>query len=243
MALTHDHLLRERFRDGILWAGLGHEGIKLAHTLENRNRLTFLLANLGSAREHQGDYPQANRYFEENLAFARTIGAPRYIYTVLLDRGEIHLKYQQLDAARAAFHEVLLQEKSPDRELELAANALYGLARIAHAQGQIADAIRLAQESEAAFTAIEHHKATKVREWRQSLYLSIPYSKTEFSDAISIQARAQRYLMVRFSSSYLVAISTATCYTRVSDRLNFMLQRSSINSYPHLFLFLHYLHR
>lgn len=144
------------------------EGIELASRLENRNRLTVLLTNLGCVLSQQGDYEQANSCFRESLTLAHAIGSPWYIYGALMDWGENHLKYQQLDAAEAAFHEILAHEIRPVGEPELLAGAEYGLARVTLLQGNIEEALRLTQESETHFAAIGHYKATIVREWRQS---------------------------------------------------------------------------
>jgi tetratricopeptide (TPR) repeat protein len=149
------------------------EGIELAQQLENRNRLTLLLSNLGSALGQQGDYERANRYFQESLALAHTIGSPWSIYSVLMDWGEVHLKYQQLSAAAAAFRAVLSQEKSPTGEPELIASAKYGMGRVAALRGEIGEAMQLAQESEAHFASLGHHKAAIVREWWQGLCVPV----------------------------------------------------------------------
>ena len=152
------------------------EGIELARRLENRNRLTLLLTNLGSALGNLGDYAQANSCFRESLSLARAIGSPWYIYGTLLEWGEIHLlfagnesgTYQQVQAAIAAFTEVLEHERSSVGEPELRAGAEYGLARAIALQGNRAEAVRLAQESAAHFAAIGHYKAGIVREWWQA---------------------------------------------------------------------------
>jgi tetratricopeptide (TPR) repeat protein/transcriptional regulator with XRE-family HTH domain len=145
------------------------EGITVASRLENRNRLTLLLSNLGMAVGQQGDYEQANSYFREGLSLARAIGSPWYILSVLMDWGEIHLAYQRLDAAHAAFQEILSHEQSSKGEPELLAGAEYGLARVAVLQGNTEEALRFAQKSEAHFAAIGHYKARTVREWWQAL--------------------------------------------------------------------------
>ncbi|MHB8600299.1 MAG: tetratricopeptide repeat protein [Ktedonobacteraceae bacterium] len=148
------------------------EGIELASRLENRNRLTVLLTNLGCVLSQQGDYEQANSCFRESLALAHAIGSPWYIYGTLLDWGENHLKHGYLDAAEAAFHEILAHEKSPVGEPELLAGSEYGLARVALLRGNVEEALRLAGKSETDFAAIGHYKATIVREWQQSHILA-----------------------------------------------------------------------
>lgn len=91
--------------------------------------------------------------------------------SVLMDWGEIHLKYQQLFAA--AFRAVLSQEKSPTGEPELIASAKYGMGRVAALRGEIGEAMQLAQESEAHFASLGHHKAAIVREWWQGLCVPV----------------------------------------------------------------------
>jgi tetratricopeptide (TPR) repeat protein/transcriptional regulator with XRE-family HTH domain len=145
------------------------EGIELARQLDNRNNLALLLSNFGCVLGDQGDYQQANTYFQESLDLARGLGAPWYIHNVLIDWGGIHLNYQQLDAATAAFQEVLTSENEGASEPVMLALARYGLARSAALRGETAEALRLGRESLAQFEALGHHRAGKIASWLQSL--------------------------------------------------------------------------
>ena len=78
---------------------------------------------------------------------ARQLGSPWLISSVLRDWGDIHLKYQQLDAATAAFSEVLSLTNSPGQDPYLIAQATYGLAQIAALREDITEAHRLGTDS------------------------------------------------------------------------------------------------
>lgn len=56
----------------------------------------------------------------------------------------------------------------------MAATALYGLARIAAAQGKTIVAHRQGQESLNIFEAIDHNKADEIKQWLIELSLEIP---------------------------------------------------------------------
>ena len=148
------------------------EGISLAQHLENRTYLTFLLAHLGGALGGQGNYEQANAAFQGSLDLAHSQSSPPHISKTLVEWGEVHLKFRQLDAADAAFQEVLIYGRTPEVDPEALACALYGLARVAALRSNIAEATRLGQESAMQFEKIEYYKAREVREWLLSLSTS-----------------------------------------------------------------------
>ncbi len=145
------------------------EGVDLARELGNRDSLPFLLMNLGGAIGQQGDYSRANACFEEGVEVARHVGSPWLISAVLRDWGDIHLKYQQLDAAAAALNEVLTLTNSSGQDPYLIAQAEYGLAQIAALRGDISEARRLGTASMKTFEDLGHSKADEVSNWLQSL--------------------------------------------------------------------------
>jgi tetratricopeptide (TPR) repeat protein/transcriptional regulator with XRE-family HTH domain len=148
------------------------EGISLAQQLENRNYLTFLLAHLGGALGGQGNYEQANAAFQGSLDLARSQSSPPHISKTLVEWGEVHIKFLQLDAADAAFQEVLINGRTHEVDPETLACALYGQARVAALRSNIVEATRLGQESAMQFEKIEYYKAREVREWLLSLSTS-----------------------------------------------------------------------
>jgi tetratricopeptide (TPR) repeat protein/transcriptional regulator with XRE-family HTH domain len=145
------------------------EGVNLARELGDRDSLPFLLMNLGGAIGQQGDYNRANACFQEGIEVARQLGSPWLISAILRDWGDIHLKYQQLDAAAAAFNEVLTLINSPGQDPYLIAQAEHGLAQIAALRGDLVEAYRLGIDSIKRFEMLGHSKANEIRKWLQSL--------------------------------------------------------------------------
>ena len=144
------------------------EGLALARTLEHPQKISYLLLNLGKVAAYREAYEQAETYFQEGLALARELGHRLLISGILIEWGKIHLKQHRWDLATTAFPEALqiAQEVGmPD----YVADALYGLAQVAFAQDNIAEALRQGQESLARFERIGHRDAAKVKEWLAGL--------------------------------------------------------------------------
>lgn len=145
------------------------EGVELARQLENRESLSLLLMNLGGAIGRQGNYSRANAYVQESVEVARQIGTPWHINGALVEWGELHLRYQQLDAAAAAFSEVPTSMSDSEQDPQWIARSQYGLAQIAALRGDITEARRLGTNSVTILETIGHHKAGEVRHWLDSL--------------------------------------------------------------------------
>jgi DNA-binding CsgD family transcriptional regulator len=121
---------------------------------------------LGELALAQRNDALAESYLREGLAIARQIGHAWFISALLIIWGEWYLQQYQFDAASTAFEEAL--EQAPEGSRESIADALYGLARVALAQGKSERACQQGQESLAIFEAIGHHKAAEVRQWLNS---------------------------------------------------------------------------
>ncbi len=145
------------------------EGVELARQLGNWDSLPLLLTNLSKAIGLQGDYDRANVYLQESMELARHLGSPWLIGNIFKHWGEIHLKYQQLDAAASAFHEVLTLTSGSRQDPQLISWAQYGLAKIAALRGDFMEARRLGTDTMAILEAMGHHKAKEIREWLHSL--------------------------------------------------------------------------
>ncbi|MFL5705158.1 MAG: hypothetical protein ACJ8AG_20335, partial [Ktedonobacteraceae bacterium] len=65
------------------------------------------------------------------------------------------------------FREV--RERNLERNQKMLAIAIYGLARIALAQGNTAEARQQGQESLAIFVSMDDHRVAEVRQWLQNL--------------------------------------------------------------------------
>jgi tetratricopeptide (TPR) repeat protein/transcriptional regulator with XRE-family HTH domain len=145
------------------------EGIELARQFGHLD-LPLMLMNLGKAIGQQGDYNRANACFQESIELARHQGASWYMGAALIYWGELHLKYQQLEAAAVAFRKVISLNSEPEqRDLQLIAWAYYGLAQIAALHGEITEARCLGTDSLIALETIGDLKAEEVRHWLNSL--------------------------------------------------------------------------
>jgi ATP/maltotriose-dependent transcriptional regulator MalT len=142
------------------------EGLVLARQAGHRQHESVLLATLGELAMEQRNDALAKSYLREGLAIARQIGHAWFISVLLIVWGEWYLQQHQFDAASTAFEEAL--EQAPEGSRESMADALYGLARVALAQGKSERARQQGQESLAIFEAIGHHKAAEVRQWLNS---------------------------------------------------------------------------
>jgi tetratricopeptide (TPR) repeat protein/transcriptional regulator with XRE-family HTH domain len=143
------------------------EGLALARQAGHRQHESVLLATLGEMAIQQGNYALAETYLQEGLTIARQIGHAWFISVMLIDWGELHLKQGQVDVARIAFEEAL--EEAPEGGKDRIADALYGLARVALAQGHSIKAHQQGQESLAIFESISHGKTAEVRQWLRTL--------------------------------------------------------------------------
>ena len=145
------------------------EGIELARQFGHFD-LPLMLMNLGKAVGEQGDYHRANACFEESIELTRRQGASWYMGAALIYWGELHLKYQQLEAANIAFRKVISLNSGPkQRDLQLIAWAYYGLAQSAALHGDITEARSLGTDSLIALETIGDSKAEEVRFWLNSL--------------------------------------------------------------------------
>src|SRR5260221_15205 len=142
------------------------EGLVLARQAGHRQHESVLLATLGELAMEQRNDALAESYLREGLAIARQIGHAWFISVLLIVWGEWYLQQHQFDAASTAFEEAL--EQAPEGSRESRADALYGLARVALAQGESERARQQGQESLAIFEAIGHYKAAEVRQWLNS---------------------------------------------------------------------------
>jgi hypothetical protein len=170
------------------------EGVQLARQMGLRHSLVALLLRLGYAIGQQGGtYRRANTCFQECLEIVQqlhkdnVLRLSRLTNSMYVFWGEIHLKYQYLDAAISAFDEVLRstdesgQRQSEgtvplptpmEQDLVLRAQAQYGLARIAALHGATTEAHRLGEECATTLERLEHRKALEVRQWLTTISVS-----------------------------------------------------------------------
>jgi tetratricopeptide (TPR) repeat protein len=80
----------------------------------------------------------------------------------------LYIKQGQLETAETTFQKALLKAKEFGGQ-ELIATALFGLARVAAAQGKDGEAQQLGQESNAIFERMQHEKGLQVGLWMMAM--------------------------------------------------------------------------
>jgi uncharacterized protein HemY len=110
---------------------------------------------------------RAEAYLQEAMEIVRQTGRHRLLCGVLYSWGELHLKQSQWVEAAARFGEV--RDSASGVSQEYLAMALYGLARVAAAQGESREARELGQESLRMAESIGNRLAAQVRAWLDAL--------------------------------------------------------------------------
>jgi tetratricopeptide (TPR) repeat protein/transcriptional regulator with XRE-family HTH domain len=147
---------------------LSLESLELGRQVGHRMRIASVLQNLGIIARASGDYEQAAQYLEESLLIAREIKHNWLIAETLCEWGELHLAQTALEPALSVFEQALvIAEQIQGRELQ--GFALFGLARVASAQGNDSEALRLGQRSHALYASMEHERAGQIAQWLAAL--------------------------------------------------------------------------
>ncbi len=141
------------------------EALEVARRIEDTKVISANLGSLGNLAVLQGQYEQAASYLQEALQIARRVGDIWLISAVLLECGELSLQQASIKEASEAFQEALTVSARGNQEV--VASALYGLARVAAAQGDATEARRLGQESLGIFESMGNRMKDKVRAWLQ----------------------------------------------------------------------------
>jgi len=144
-----------------------NQGLELARQMGYRERISLLLTNLGWLSSEQGQYAQAEGYLLESSALAEGIGNRWLTSGTLKFLGDVQLKQQQFEAAESTFRRVL--ELSAEGNQRMMGEALYSLAMLAAAQGNVVEARRQAEASLALFEKIGQAGTDKVKELLSTL--------------------------------------------------------------------------
>jgi len=148
------------------------EGLAHAHQIGHRERVATISADLGVVLGTRGEHEQADAYMQESLDIARELQHHWLISTTLNKWGRLCLARDDFDAAAESFH-CALQGARKAGVREAAAEALFGLAQAAAAQGEIAAAQTRATESHAIYADIGHYNAEHVEQWLAALPLNV----------------------------------------------------------------------
>ena len=144
------------------------EGLALAREIGTRFQITLLLVNLSAVATKRGTYEQAEVNLQQALTLARTLEHRWLTSYAFTEWGKLYRKQQRWDLATTAFDEAL-QIAQEMGSKQFAAIALYGLAQVAFAQGNVTEARRLGKESLAIFEATDYGRRAEVKEWLAGL--------------------------------------------------------------------------
>ncbi len=143
------------------------EALELARRTNDNKVISANLGSLGDLKKRQGNLDEAATYLHEALKIARRVGDFWLLGAILNECGDLYLKQNRLVEARAAYHEAATISAKGNQEV--AASALYGLARVAFAGGDTEEARQKGQESLALYESMDHHLAESVKTWLNNL--------------------------------------------------------------------------
>ncbi len=143
------------------------EGLTIARELRHRERISDLQLHRGTLATRKKELDLATEYLSEGLELARALEHPQLICRLLLAWGDLHIEQQQPEAAKQNFQQALA--RIPSNHPTLVAFAHYGLARVAAAQNQFAEAKRLANESLLIFEVRGHRYKSIVRDFLKQI--------------------------------------------------------------------------
>lgn len=143
------------------------QALDLARRTNDSKVISINLASLGNLERLQGKLDEAAAYLREALEIARPLGDSWLLSTVLIEYGELYLKQNQLAEADAAFNEAMTISAKSNQEVT--ASSLYGLARVAGALGNFAEARQKGQESLLLFESMGHRLTEAARTWLSNL--------------------------------------------------------------------------
>jgi tetratricopeptide (TPR) repeat protein/transcriptional regulator with XRE-family HTH domain len=145
------------------------EGIALAQRINHREYICSHKVNLGNIAREEREDAQAQTFFQEALTIAEELGRPYITSHCLYDYGCLLLSMHQVEAAEACFNEMSFSLSDP----ELVALRQYGMARIAAAHGDQAQARQLGEQSLVTLQRLGRgHLAKQVQDWLATLSAS-----------------------------------------------------------------------
>jgi tetratricopeptide (TPR) repeat protein len=140
------------------------KALRLAEAQQHVERLAAVLHAEAVLALRRGHHEDAERSLRTAMEHARSIGHRWYICTILSDWGELHLGRGDATQAHSAFVEAW-ETAGAVGSRDQRALAVFGLARVQHANRDVAEAYRLARKSLAALSAIGHYRCAEVERW------------------------------------------------------------------------------
>ena len=128
---------------------------------QNREKQAGLLHARAEVARKQKAYKDAYTYLQEALQHALEIGHSWYVSLIYKEQGELYYDQEDIQKAMDAFSMAL--KEAPSRDV--AAFAMWGLARIAYSTGKFEEALRLGKTSYNVLCTIRHYKHIDVKNW------------------------------------------------------------------------------
>ncbi len=143
---------------------LHQESLVQARVISDRKRISAVLQNMGLIAAAQGRFGEAEERLRESLEMARALRHRWLVSETLCAWGEVLLQQRREDEAQPRFEEALAIADEL-QGAELRAQALYGLARIGQARGDLVCARRLGEESLRTYENMGHERGREVAQW------------------------------------------------------------------------------
>jgi tetratricopeptide (TPR) repeat protein len=132
---------------------------------------------LGRIQHRQGSFEAAESTLRDTLPLAESLSHERYAETrCLFALGELYFEHRRYALAKDAF--TRLGEVAEGRQQDMAGLSLFGLARLAYVEGEVAEATQLAGQSFSTLSSDKPKLAAQVHQWAQER-LSIRLDKTQ----------------------------------------------------------------
>ncbi len=144
------------------------EGIILARQHGQRERLANLLINFGNVKSIRGQYNDAELALNEGLQISQELGMPWMMSLAQCTWADHLLRLQKYGPAAQMAMEALSAGERINSD-QMMANALFALAKIKAAQGNLAEAESLGRESLTLFAPNQPARENEVRNWLESL--------------------------------------------------------------------------
>lgn len=143
------------------------QALPIAQQIERKDVIGVLLSNLGVIEQKGGDEHLALEYFDEAIRLAKKLNHKLYICSFLNNRGSFYLGLQKYKLAKADFKDALDISKLANYK-EVIADASFGLAKIAHYDGDETRACEFGRNSLLVYEKMNHEKRLEVLEWLEN---------------------------------------------------------------------------
>lgn len=144
------------------------QAVTIARDINHPANLSFALANLGAVATQQHEYQTAETYLQESLSLTKQTGEGWDMFVALTWWGDLHLAREEVEEAKLAWIEARDLAQKLGVEV-LIGIALFNSARLERSQGNLPEAVQLAQTSLLILERQGHYLHGKVSSWLNQL--------------------------------------------------------------------------